>query len=50
MISFHVLRLLLFVVRIQLFDPEVLKCSKYPYFLKTRIAGPNGHLSNNLAR
>ncbi len=32
------------------YDPEVLKCSKYPYVLKTRIAGPNGHLSNNLAR
>lgn len=31
------------------YDPEVLKCSKYPYILKTRIAGPNGHLSNNLA-
>lgn len=23
------------------YDPEVLKCSKYPYLLKTRIAGPN---------
>lgn len=31
------------------YDPEVLKCSNYPYLLKTRIAGPNGHLSNNLA-
>lgn len=31
------------------YDPEVLKCSKYPYLLKNRIAGPNGHLSNNLA-
>ncbi len=31
------------------YDPEVLKCSKYPYLLKTRIAGPNGHLSNKLA-
>lgn len=31
------------------YDPEVLKCSRYPYLLKTRIAGPNGHLSNNLA-
>ena len=31
------------------YDPEVLKCSKYPYILKTRIAGPNGHLSNSLA-
>lgn len=31
------------------YDPEVLKCSKYPYKIKTRIAGPNGHLSNNIA-
>lgn len=31
------------------YDPEVLKCSNYPYLLKTRIAGPNGHLSNSLA-
>lgn len=31
------------------YDPEVLKCSRYPYILKTRIAGPKGHLSNNLA-
>ncbi len=31
------------------YEPEVLKCSKYPYILKNRIAGPNGHLSNNLA-
>lgn len=31
------------------YDPEVLKCSKYPYLLKERIAGPNGHLSNPMA-
>lgn len=31
------------------YEPEVLKCSRYPYLLKTRIAGPNGHLSNQLA-
>lgn len=31
------------------YDPEVLKCSRYPYILKTRISGPNGHLSNSLA-
>lgn len=31
------------------YEPEVLKCSSYPYLLKTRIAGPNGHLSNQLA-
>ena len=29
------------------YDTEVLKCSKYPYMLKKRIAGPNGHLSND---
>ncbi len=31
------------------YEPEVLKCSHYPYLLKTRIMGPNGHLSNQLA-
>ena len=31
------------------YDPEVLKVSKYPYPLKQRIAGPNGHLSNSTA-
>lgn len=29
------------------YEPEVLKCSSYPYILKQRISGPNGHLSNN---
>ena len=28
------------------YEPEVLKCSPYPYMLKQRIKGPNGHLSN----
>lgn len=28
------------------YEPEMLKCSKYPYMLKRRILGPNGHLSN----
>lgn len=31
------------------YDPNVLKCSPYPFSLKTRIAGPNGHLSNSVA-
>ena len=31
------------------YDTEVLKYSKYPFSLKQRIAGPNGHLSNNMA-
>lgn len=29
------------------YDPNILKCSKYPYPLKQRIAGPNGHLANS---
>ncbi len=29
------------------YEPEMLKCSKYPYSLKRRILGPNGHLSND---
>lgn len=28
------------------YDPDILKYSKYPYSLKQRIAGPDGHLSN----
>lgn len=28
------------------YDPNILKYSKYPYSLKERIAGPNGHLAN----
>lgn len=31
------------------YEPEVLKFSKYPYVLKKRIDGPNGHLSNIVA-
>ena len=31
------------------YDPDILKCSPYPYSLKQRIAGPNGHLSNEAA-
>ena len=31
------------------YDPEILKVSKYPFHLKQRIAGPNGHLSNQTA-
>lgn len=29
------------------YEPEVLKCSSYPYILKERIKGPTGHLSNS---
>jgi phosphoribosyl 1,2-cyclic phosphodiesterase len=28
------------------YDPNILKYSKYPYHLKMRISGPNGHLAN----
>lgn len=28
------------------YDPNILKCSRYPYLLKKRIDGPNGHLTN----
>ena len=31
------------------YEPEVLAASKYPYQLKQRIKGPNGHLSNETA-
>ncbi len=39
----------LFVMLEANYDPEVLKYSTYPFSLKTRIAGPNGHLSNEVA-
>lgn len=29
------------------YDPEILKFSRYPYYLKKRISGEYGHLSNN---
>ena len=28
------------------YDPDILKYSRYPFLLKQRISGPNGHLSN----
>ena len=31
------------------YEPELLKCCSYPFSIKTRIAGPNGHLSNIIA-
>ena len=39
----------LFVLIEANYDPEVLKCSPYPYPLKKRIASPLGHLSNSKA-
>ncbi len=31
------------------YDPNILMCSSYPYLLKQRISGPNGHLPNEEA-
>ena len=31
------------------YDTEVLKCCSYPFTLKSRISGPTGHLSNDMA-
>lgn len=31
------------------YDPEVLRCSRYPFQLKSRIAGNLGHLPNEMA-
>ena len=31
------------------YDPNILKCSPYPYHLKERISGPLGHLPNDVA-
>ncbi len=39
----------LFVMLEANYDPEVLRCSSYPFPLKSRIAGPIGHLSNEVA-
>lgn len=39
----------LFIMLEANYDPEVLRCSSYPFSLKTRIAGPTGHLPNEMA-
>lgn len=39
----------LFIMLEANYDPDVLRCSSYPFTLKSRIAGPTGHLSNELA-
>ena len=39
----------LFIMLEANYDPEVLRCSSYPFTLKSRIAGPIGHLSNEMA-
>ncbi len=39
----------LFIMLEANYDPEVLRLSPYPFSLKSRIAGPNGHLPNEIA-
>ena len=39
----------LFIMLEANYDPEVLRCSSYPFTLKSRIASPTGHLSNEIA-
>ena len=39
----------LFVMLESNYDPEVLRCSRYPFHLKSRIAGNFGHLPNEMA-
>ena len=39
----------LFIMLEANYDPEVLRCSPYPFTLKSRIAGPTGHLPNEVA-
>jgi len=39
----------LFIMLEANYDPEVLRCCSYPFPLKSRIAGPTGHLSNEMA-
>ena len=39
----------LFIMLESNYDPEVLRCSSYPFRLKSRIAGPTGHLPNEMA-
>ena len=39
----------LFILLESNYDPEVLRCSAYPFKLKSRIAGPIGHLPNEMA-
>ena len=39
----------LFIMLEANYDPNVLKCSSYPFHLKSRIAGPTGHLPNEIA-
>ena len=46
---FHLLESSSFIMLESNYDKEVLRCCSYPYSLKKRIDGPNGHLSNEMA-
>ena len=46
---FHLLESSSFIMLESNYDKEVLRCCSYPYSLKKRIDGPNGHLSNTVA-
>ena len=46
---FHKLEKSSFVLLEANYEPEMLDVSPYPYLLKQRIKGPNGHLSNKTA-
>ena len=39
----------LFIMLEANYDPEILRCSSYPFTLKSRIAGSIGHLPNEMA-
>ena len=39
----------LFIMLEANYDPEVLRCSSYPFTLKSRVAGPTGHLPHEMA-
>lgn len=39
----------LFIMLESNYDPEVLRCSRYPFHLKSRISGSLGHLPNEMA-
>lgn len=45
----HKLEESLFILLESNYEPEILRYARYPYYLKQRIAGPNGHLSNQEA-
>ena len=46
---YHSLEKSSFILLESNYDPNILKYSKYPFYLKERISGPEGHLSNETA-